>query len=61
MYTVIYRIGGTENCKWKRCLPVSTITEADKQAEGIERMGYKAVVHLTDILNWTGMPTGWKG
>jgi len=61
MYTVIYRVGGTEHCTWKRCLPVSTINEANKQAEGIERMGYKTLVHLTEILNWLGMPTGWEG
>jgi hypothetical protein len=58
-FTTIYRTGGTENCVWKRCLAVLTVAEANEQAAKIERMGYRAIVHRTHILDAIGMPEGW--
>jgi hypothetical protein len=58
-FTTIYRTGGTEKCVWKRCLPVLTAEAAAEQAAQIERMGYRAIVHRTHMLDAIGMPEGW--
>ena len=59
-YTVIYRVGGTENCEWRRALPVMTYTEALDKKHNLEMGGRKAIIHLTSALNVVGMPTGWE-
>jgi hypothetical protein len=58
-FTTIYRTGGTENCVWKRCLAVQSEQVAREQAASIEKMGYRAIVHRTHILDAIGMPEGW--
>jgi hypothetical protein len=58
-FTTIYRTGGTERCQWKRCLPLTSEQAACEQAAHIERMGYRAIVHRTHILDAIGMPDGW--
>ena len=55
-YTVIYCVGGTENFKWKRALPVATWGEALAQAETIERAGRPALIHKTKELDALGLP-----
>lgn len=42
-YSVIYRIGGTDRFEWKRTFSKSR-KGAEKDANDIERMGYKTLV-----------------
>jgi len=58
-FTVLYRIGRTGNAKWRRCPPVSTLNEANKQKADIERMGYKTLVHVAARLDAVGMTKWW--
>jgi hypothetical protein len=60
-FTVVYRTGGTESAKWRKCLPVLSSAEAVALADDIGRMGYKAIIHFTATLEAIGMPTGWTG
>ena len=59
-YTVIYRTGGTENCKCRRQNKNMLACGAARPlADDIERMGYKALIHRTADLDAHGMPEGW--
>ena len=59
-YTVIYRTGGTERCTWRRTFVAHRTREsARKMADDIERMGYKAIIHVTRELDVIGLPEGW--
>lgn len=56
-FTVIYRTGGTENFKWNRVGErYSDRASARESADGLERMGYPALVHDTKLLDSIGLP-----
>ena len=60
-FTVIYRTGGTLNAEWHKVLERYTTREAAQAAAvGIEKMGYKTLIHDTATLEWVGMPVGWE-
>lgn len=59
-YTVIYRTGGTEDCKWRPCRPASTMQEAVSQKDSIERGGRKALIKRTSEVVKHGLPEGWE-
>jgi hypothetical protein len=57
-FTVIYRTGGTENFKWNRVGERYTNrTSAKESADGLERMGYPALIHDTKLLDAIGLPS----
>lgn len=57
--TVVYRIGGTERCEWRRTTGQTSMTEAMDRKADLEQMGYKALIFKTAVLNTVGMPEGW--
>lgn len=57
-YTVVYRTGGTANCKWNRTV-TGTRAECEKMRTDTEKMGYKALLFKTVQLDSIGMPEGW--
>ena len=59
LFNVIYRTGGTHNCKWIRVLDAYPIDQAHTIAASIERMGYRTVIHDTDTVRAIGLPIGW--
>jgi len=59
-YVVVYRIGGTERCEWRKTILFHTREEATEIAERTIRAGYKALVHDADMLAAIGMPEGWE-
>lgn len=59
-YSVIYRQGGTERCRWNRVLETySTREQAKSSADKIERQGYKTLIQRTVDLEAHGLPIGW--
>lgn len=58
-FTVVYRTGGTEVCKWHECVPVSTMEKALELRDDCARMGYKAIIHKTSFVRSNGLPEGW--
>lgn len=58
-FTVIYRVGGTHRCEWRKTPVCQTRQEANERVADLERAGYKALVHDTDRLTAVGMPEGW--
>lgn len=58
-FTVVYRTGGSKRCTWHRTKTYPTREAANGAAAEIERMGYKALVHVTRQLDLLGMPVGW--
>jgi hypothetical protein len=58
-YTVVYRVGGTANCRWVRALPVGSKAEAVTMAAAVERQGYKALYQRTAYWDAIGLPEGW--
>ena len=59
MYTVIYRRGGYLNATWHKSTPQVELREAVERANGLERMGYKALVNKTALLTSFGLPIGY--
>ena len=59
LYSVVYRTGGTHDCTWIRVLELFRYENAKKEAERIERMGYKTIIHDADHLRQIGLPIGW--
>jgi hypothetical protein len=59
LYSVVYRTGGTDDCTWIRVLESFQFENAKKEAEKIERMGYKTIIHDADHLKKIGLPVGW--
>lgn len=55
-YTVIYRTGGSERFTWHRLAKNTSLEIARKDAEEIERMGYKTLIHKTKQLDAIGLP-----
>jgi hypothetical protein len=61
MFTVIYRIGGTHDCKWNRSFfKHDTIEAAREQANSIEGMGYKAIIRSDAEMQAIALPVGWS-
>jgi len=60
LYSIVYRTGGTQNCKWTRVLDAYPLDRAKEKASEIERMGYRTVMHDTDTLRALGLPIGWE-
>ena len=56
LYTVIYRMGGTENFSWHKAEPVRGYAAACEGRDEIERGGRKALIHETDAINRIGLP-----
>jgi len=61
LFSVVYRQGGTERCRWNQVAERYT-TRADAQAAAasIERQGYKALVFDAAKLESIGLPEGWS-
>jgi len=59
LYYVVYRTGGTLNCKWMRSVPMSRL-EAYKTAEAVEKGGRKALVVEKEASDKIGLPEGWE-
>lgn len=55
-YTVYYRVGGTENFSWRRCLPSSSEVAAKTLQAEIVKMGYLALYEVTRVLDIIGLP-----
>ena len=55
-FTVVYRVGGTENFKWCKALPVWTREEAIRIKAEVERGGRPAMVFDTKLLDAVGLP-----
>ena len=56
-YTVIYRIGGTENCQWKRVLGnYADFKSAEITKQEIEKQGYKAIIEKARLIDNIGLP-----
>lgn len=59
-YAVIYRTGGRERFQWRRVLTsYASRDAAQEDADMIERMGYKTLIHDAHLLDSIGMPEGW--
>jgi hypothetical protein len=58
-FTVVWRQGTPENCRWNPCLPVAAKDEATKQAAEITLMGYKCIIFDTYQYRSIGGPVGW--
>ena len=57
-YTVIYWMGGTQRGEWRRCLPVATMAEAQRQFGDIECGGRCALINRTEVWDAIGLPEG---
>ena len=55
-FTVVYRVGGTENFKWCKALPVATREAAELQKAEVIRGGRPAMVFDTERLEAVGLP-----
>ena len=55
-FTVIYRVGGTENFEWRKSTPYRSAIEANSEADKVGKMGYKSLVFDTDLINSLGLP-----
>jgi hypothetical protein len=59
-YCVVYRVGGTENFKWRRTLAMSE-SEADEARERTLRMGYPAFKEVYEHSLAIGLPETYEG
>lgn len=46
LWTVVYRVGGSERFEWRRTLAYPTRQEAQDSRDALQRAGYKA--HVED-------------
>jgi hypothetical protein len=60
IYTVVYRTGGTHQCKWHKTL-VATKDEAEaaQVLDEIKTQGYHGFVTTKYLLDVVGLPIGW--
>lgn len=59
MWTVIYRMGGTDNATWHRQGDHRSFDEALQFALEIKKGGRLALIHKTKVLDVIGMPEGY--
>ncbi len=59
-YVVMYRTGGTDDCRWTLMTPRYPLADAKMAMEDITRMGYKAIMRSEEDFKVTGMPIGWE-
>ena len=58
-FVVIYRFGGTRDCKWRPAVPCSCKAEALKKRDEVQRNGYLAIIRTVGWLLENGLPSGW--
>lgn len=57
-FTAVFFQGGTENGRWKRALAVTTEAEVRQQVLALEKAGYPALWHRTEVWDAIGLPEG---
>lgn len=56
-WTVYYRRGGTDNFSWHKVLEqFPSVQEAAAKAQGLTKVGYRALYEETALLNSIGLP-----